>query len=68
MWHPLHVTPQTWFNNNYFKSEGYILINIALRQIQTKIYPSKTFAYSECKKLNENNEQPNFFQEKENES
>lgn len=60
MWYPLAVNPQLWVNNGYFKSEGWICVNIELRQATTHVHSTKSFAYSECNKLNGNKNQISF--------
>jgi hypothetical protein len=54
MWYPMSVNPQTRINNGYFKTEGYVCVNIELRMATTHVHSTKTFAYSECAKLNGN--------------
>lgn len=66
MWHPMAVNPQTWINNGYFKTKGWVCVNIALKRITITVFPSKTFAYSKCKRLNEGLDNSLF--EKESES
>jgi hypothetical protein len=56
-WFPSHVTPQTWRSNGFYKSEGYICLNIEKKLLIPTVYPSKTFAYAKCKELNQQNQQ-----------
>ena len=60
MWYPMSVNPQVRINNGYFKTEGYVCVNIALRQVTTHVHSTKSFAYSECNRLNGNAKQLKF--------
>jgi hypothetical protein len=66
-WYPSKVTPQTWRRNGFYKTEGYICINIEQKLLVPTVYPSKTFAYAKCKELNQTNNSFNFEEQNEQE-
>jgi hypothetical protein len=60
MWYPMPVNPSVRINNDYFKSEGYVCVNVEKRMATTHVHSTKIFAYSECGRLNGNKQQLKF--------